>query len=461
MHVKEIESAGLKRKYHITVPAGTIAEQVEVELKEAGKTLKLPGFRPGFVPMKILQQRFGKSVEADVLKNVIQRSTGAMLNDKKLRPALTPEVAVESYEQGKDLAYTVSVETFPEVPEVAFDGITLTRQTFEIEAKEIDEALARIAERTPNFVPVKEGAKAANGNVVVIDFKGSIDGVLFDGGTAERFRLELGSGQFIDGFEAQLVGLKAGDEKVVKVSFPADYGSANLAGKPADFEVKIHEVLAKELPAIDDQFAQDRGLADLAALRDAVKVQLAKEYDQIVRTQLKKQLFDVLDEKVDFELPEGMVEMEFGNIWERLQQAKKEGDESLAGKTDEELKEEYRAISERRVKLGILLAEVGNKNSLTIGREEMNRAVMQQASMFPGQENMVFDFYKKNPDRLEDLRGPIMEEKAVDFILSKVAYKEEKVTIEQLVKASEEDDEGLEKKKSKPKSKSKAKKSES
>ncbi|MDX2073865.1 MAG: trigger factor [Alphaproteobacteria bacterium] len=440
MQVKEIESAGLKRKYQVVVPASTIQDELETELKNAGKHVKIPGFRPGFVPMKILQQRYGKSMENDVLKNVIQRTTGQVLSDHKLRPALTPDVAVETYAEGKDLAYTISVETFPEVPEAKFESIRLARNTFEIEEKEVDEACARIAERSPAMVPAAEGTKAELGNVVEIDFKGMIDGVAFDGGTAEKFRLELGSKQFIDNFEEQLVGVKAGDERTVTVTFPSDYGSAHLAGKEAAFEVKVHTVLAKETPAIDDDFAKQRGFADLRGLREAVRNQLIKEYDQMVRSQLKKQLFDVLDETVKFDLPEGMVKMEFDNIWQRLKQAQAEGDESLSGKSDADLQEEYKAIASRRVKLGILLAEISNRNKLQVSREELGRAAMQQAGMFPGQERKVMEFYKNNPERLEDLRGPILEEKAVDFILTQVAFDDTKVSVDELKDASEEDD---------------------
>jgi len=445
MQIKEIESAGLKRKYQITVPASDIQDEMEAELKNAGKHVKIPGFRPGFVPMKILKQRYGASVGNDVLKNVIQRTTGQVITDKKLRPALTPDVAVESYTEGKDLSYTMSVETFPEVPDLKFDKIKLERNTFEVGDKEIDEALARIADRSPELSPAAADAKAKLGDVVEIDFKGKIDGVAFDGGTAEKFQLELGSKQFIDTFEEQLVGLKAGDEKVVKVSFPKDYGSANLAGKASEFEVKVHGVLTKKTPEINDEFAKARGFNDAAALRDVVKTQLTKEYDQVVRTKLKKQLFDELEEQVDIELPEGMLKMEFDNIWQRLKQAQAEGDETLVGKNDEELKEEYESIAARRVKLGIFLAEISNRNKLQVTREELGRAAMQQASQFPGQERRVMEFYKNNPERLEDLRGPILEEKAVDFILTKVEYKDAPTTIEALNKAEEDDAEAAKK----------------
>lgn len=439
MQIKEIESAGLKRTYQVTVPASDIAEEMETELKNAGKHVKIPGFRPGFVPLKILKQRFGASVENDVLKNVIQRTTGQVITDKKLRPALTPNVNVESYAEGKDLSFTMAVETFPEVPDLDFAKLKLERATFEVTEKDIDEALSRIAERAPEFKDAPEGSKAKLGDAVDIDFKGMIDGVAFEGGTAQNFRLELGSKQFIDTFEEQLVGAKAGDEKLVKVNFPKEYHSAKLAGKPSEFEVKVNAVLNKETPKIDDEFAKARGLSSLETLKDAVKTQLQREYESVVRTRLKKQLFDVLEDKVDFDLPEGMLKMEFDSIWQRLKQAQAEGDETLAGKKDEELKEEYEAIAARRVKLGIFLAEISNRNKLQVSREELGRAAMQQASQFPGQEMRVMEFYKNNPDRLEDLRGPILEEKAVDFILTKVGYTDTPMSIDALNKAEDDD----------------------
>ncbi len=438
MQVAELEKKGLKTVLKVTVDAEQIRQQTEAELKIAGERVKIPGFRPGFIPMKVLQQRYGKAVQADVLKQVISRSSGEALSQKKLRPVMTPQIDIaQGYDEGKDLTYTMTVESFPPVPAMSFDKIKLDRQTFEVDEKAIDDASQRIAERSPNFEKLGESAKAAEGNVVTIDFKGMIDGVAFEGGSASNFRLELGSGQFIEGFEGQLVGAKAGDERSVKVTFPKDYQAETLAGKPAVFEVKVKEIYSKEAPAIDDKFAKDRGFADLRALREAIRGQLIKEYDQLVRSRLKKQLFDILDEKYDFELPTSMVEMEFGTIWERLQQAKEQGDESLAGRSDDDLKKEYKGIANRRVKLGIMLAEVGNLNKIQVSREELGRAAMQQASQFPGQEKQVMEFYQKNPDRIEDLRGPILEEKAVDFILGKVSYNDIKVSVDEL---TEEED---------------------
>jgi trigger factor len=438
MQVTELEKKGLKVVLKVVVEADRIREQTEAELKSAGERVKIPGFRPGYIPMKVLQQRYGKAVEADVIKQVVSRSSSEALATKKIRPVATPKVDLEKgYKEGADLSFTLTVESFPPVPQVVFDKITLERQTYEIADSDIAEASARIAERSPNFERAKEGTKAKEGHVVNIDFKGMIDGVPFDGGTAQNFRLELGSGQFIAGFEEQLYGKKEGEECKVNVTFPKEYHAESLAGKPAVFEVKINEIFSKELPVIDEKFATERGFADLKALHEAIRSQLAKEYDQIVRTRLKKQLFDHLDETVDFELPETMVEMEFSSIWERLQQARAEGDESIIGRSDEDLKEEYQGIARRRVKLGIMLAETGAMNNIHVSREELGRAAMQQASMFPGQERQVMEFYKNNPERLEDLRGPILEEKAVDFVLGKVSFNDTKISTKELTEEDE------------------------
>lgn len=457
MQVTELKSEGLNKQFKVVVDAKRINGAVEKELQSAGERVKIPGFRPGNIPMKVLKQRYGKSVQADVLKNIINEVTTEVINERKLRPAQTPSINIEDYKEGGDLVYQMSFDTFPEVPDLDFEKITLDRKTFELPEKEIDEALKRIAERSFKLEPAKEGAKAAKGNVVKIDFVGKLDNVAFEGGTANDFNLELGAGQFIEGFEDQLIGTKAGEETVVTVTFPDNYPSDKLAGKEATFDVKVHEVQTKELPEINDEFAKERGLSDLAALRDAVRQQLSSEYDQLVRTQLKKQLFDIMEDKYDFELPQGMVDLEFSTIWERLMQAKKEGDESLGDKSEDELKEEYSKVARRRVKLGIVLAEIGHRSKVQISREELMRAVMQQASMFPGQEQKVMEFYRSHPERMDELRGPILEEKAVDFILGKVKFNDRKVTLEELTASAneEESDGGSKKKAEKAKSKKK------
>ncbi len=467
MQVTETESKGLKKKFKIIVGADAIKTKKESELKEVGKTAKFAGFRPGHVPMKVLEQRYGKAVEADVIKQVINGSVSDLVTKNNFRPALTPQVDVQEYNDGGELAFSVSIELFPELPELKFDDISLERKIFEVTQGDVDDASGRIAAQSPQFVELPKDTKAKSGNIVKIDFKGMLDGVAFDGGTAEDFDLELGSGQFIAGFEDQLIGKKAGDKCTVKVTFPEGYPSANLAGKPAEFEVKVKAVQEAQTPEVNDEFAKARGFESLEAFHNAVRMQIEKEYNQLVRNHLKKQLFDILEGKYDFELPESMVEMEFKTIWDRVAQSKNEGDESLKDKSDEELTSEYKNVARRRVALGILLAEVGTRNKLSITRDEISRAVMQQAYQYPGQERQIIEFYQKNPQRVEDLRGPILEEKAVDFILSKVKFNDVKLSLNELNSLEEENNSGESEKKSAKSSKAsgssktKAKKKES
>lgn len=441
MQATEISSEGLKKHYKIVVDKAQIQAQMEIELKAAGEQVKIPGFRPGFIPMKILQQRYGKAVQADVLKQVINQATNDFITKHNYRPTMTPEVNIEAFEEEADLTFTVAFEVFPDMQEVDFSKIKLDRKVYEISDHDVDKTMETIAQRNPKLVRAADGSKAALGNVVSIDFKGSVAGVEFNGGSAKNFKLELGSKQFIDGFEAQLVGVKEGDERTVTVTFPVDYQAEDLAGKEADFAVKVHEIHAKQPAEIDESFVKDKGFPDVAAFREAVRGQMAKEYDQIVRNYLKKDLFDILENE-DLELPKGMVDMEFNAIWMRLQEAKKQGDESLEGKSDDELREEYLEIAKRRVKLGLLLADVGTRYKIQITREELTRAIMEQASQYPGQENKIIDFYRKNPERVEELRGPILEEKAVDYVLSKVTLVDNKVSIEDLLAEDADDESG-------------------
>lgn len=459
MQVTELESKGLRKSFKITVDAAQINDQVEQELRTAGERVKIPGFRPGYIPMKILKQRYGKSVQNDVLQKVINRASGEAVAQKKLRPAVTPQVDINEYKEGGDLTFTMSFESFPEIAEINFGKITLERKTFEIDQKRIDEATQSIAERSPKLNRAPEGTKAKLGNVVTIDFKGTIDGVAFDGGAASNFNLELGSGQFIEGFEEQIVGAREGEDVTVNVPFPKNYQAKNLAGKDAAFAVTVKEIHTKEAPALDDEFAKKHGFNDMAAFRDAIRGQLVKEYDNVVRNQLKKQLFDELEGLCKFSLPQGMVDQEFESIWQRLKEAQEQGDESVAGKDEAELRKEYKAIAERRVKLGLLLADVGNKNAIQISREELMQAVYQQARMFPGQEQKVMEFYRDHPERTNDLRGPILEEKAVDFILTKVKFNDTKVAVEDLVEEEEDDSSKKKSAKSSKKSEEESKKS--
>lgn len=440
MQIKETAKKGLKREYAVVVPASDIEAQTEAKLKEVGKTAKIAGFRPGHIPVNLLKQRYGKSIMGEVLEKSVHDATHKVINEEKLRPALQPEIKIKSFEEGKDLELDMVVELFPEVPELDLKKVELEKPTFEIDEKEVNEAVERLAERNKVRKPKADSAKAAKGDVVRIDFKGLKDGVAFEGGTAENFSLELGSGQFIPGFEEQLIGAKKGDDAKVEVTFPEEYHAKDLAGQPVLFEVKVHEVLASEAAKVNDEFAKEIGFDSLEALKGSIKEHLAKDYEQYARNRMKKDLFDKLEDLCTFDVPEGMVESEFKQIWAKLKQAQEQGDPSVVDRDDKELEEEYRAIAARRVRLGVYLAELGRKQKVEVSQQELMGAVVEQARQFPGQEHQVVEFYQKNPSHVEELRGPLFEDKVVDYIFDNVKTKEKKVSLEELVKLDLEDE---------------------
>lgn len=451
MQVTEVKNEGLKREYTVQLDAKFINEKTEARLQAMSKNMKIDGFRPGHVPMNVLKQRYGKHVTGEVVESSVNEATQNVLNDKKVVPAMQPKVEITSFEEGKGLDFKIELEVLPEVPELDYSQIVLDKLVCDIDAKEVDEAIERLADRNKNFVREKEGAKAKKGSRAVIDFTGKVDGVAFEGGSAKKFALELGSGSFIAGFEDQVVGAKEGDDLVVKVTFPENYHKEDLSGKPAEFDVHVHEILVGEKPEVNDEFGKKFGFEDLEALKKAIKDQLGGDHESMSRVKIKKQLFDDLDKRLTFAVPQCMFDAEFKAIWDKLEQAKKEGDEVISSKSDEQLREEYSKIAERRVKLGIALSHIAGQNKLQITQEELSRAIMQQAKQFPGQERAIFDFYQKNPQYLQELRGPIMEEKAVDLILSKAKVTELKVSQEELMKEIDEETSAAEEKPKKKK----------
>ncbi|MGB1540346.1 MAG: trigger factor, partial [Rickettsiales bacterium] len=374
MQIKETAKKGLKREYHITVPASDIEAKTEAQLKEVGQTAKIAGFRPGHIPTTVLKQRYGKSVMGEVLEKSVHDATHKVLEEKKLRPALQPDIKITSFDEGKDLEFDMVIEVFPDVPELDLSKVTVMKPTYEVDEKALKDALDQLAERNKVRKPKADSAKAAKGDVVRIDFKGLKDGVAFEGGTAQNFNLELGSGQFIPGFEDQLIGAKKGDDTKVEVTFPKEYHSEDLAGKPVVFEVKVHEVQASETPKVDDEFAKNIGFENLKALKESLKEHLSGDYNQYARNLMKKELFDQLEDLASFEVPEGMVETEFKGIWQKLKQAQEQGDPSVEGRSDKELEAEYRAIAKRRVQLGIYLAELGRSSGVEVSQQELMNA---------------------------------------------------------------------------------------
>lgn len=436
MQITDKAHSGLEYSYHVVVPAADVEAQVEQELTTLGTKVKMQGFRPGKVPMKMLRQQYGKNVMGDVLEASVNKAVGQLVEQKKHRPATQPDIKIVSFEEGKDLAFEVTLEVMPEIPAIAYDKITVDEHVYELPAAEMEESLDRLAKSRAHTHKMDGAAEL--GHVVKIDFLGKREGTPFPGGAGKDFMLELGSNQFIPGFEEQLVGVKAGDVRTVAVSFPEQYHSADLAGKPAEFEVTVHEVHRKHAPDIDDKFAESLGFKDLENLKGAVRQQIDFQYKNAARSKAKKQLFDALDGMVKFPVPSKLLTAESEAIIAQVLEAKKAGDPELKDKSDDELKKEYETIAERRVRLGLALSEIARSNDLQVTREEISAAVMSQARNYPGQEDKVFEFYRKNPQEVNELRGPILEEKAVDFILSKVKRATKNVTVEELMREDDE-----------------------
>ncbi|MBN8531431.1 MAG: trigger factor [Alphaproteobacteria bacterium] len=437
MEIKEISAEGLQKEFHIFVAYSDIEKKIDEKLEEIAGKVKFPGFRAGHVPVKLVRQKYGKGATTEVLEEVLQSGAREVLEKKGLKAALPPKVDIVSFDAGKGLEYTIKAEVLPEVPQVDFASITLEKPVYAVSEADVDEGITNIIRSRKKFTPAAPSHKARKGDLVIMDFKGSVDGVLFEGGTAENFEIEIGSGQLIAGFEDQLIGAKEGDSLTVKATFPKAYLKKELADKPAEFAVMVKSVSVAEDVKVDDEFAKSLGFEGLDDLKKKVRQHIEEDFGGMTRSLLKKRLFDVLDEKVKFRVPQGMLDGEFEEIWQKLQQAKARGDASLQ-RPDAELRDEYIRICERRVRLGILLSEVGHRAEVKVSQEEMRKAIFKQAMMFPGQERKVFEFYQKHPEQAEALRGPLFEDKVVDFVLSKVKMKEKSVTKEELTGALEE-----------------------
>ena len=448
MQVTETLSEGLKRGFTVVVPGAEIETRRTARLADLGKTLRLPGFRPGKVPLPIIRQRYGTAVTAEVLEESVNQATQDLLTERKLRPAQTPKVDVLSMDASaagaaKDLEFKLEFETLPDIPLPDFSQITLTRRKAEVSAEAVDKALAEIAARNRTLVEISaeelaartEAPGAAQGEWVTIDYEGKLEGVVFPGGAAKDTEVEAGEAtSFIPGFQEQLVGMVPGESKTIQVTFPEDYGNKELAGKPASFDVTAKKVSRGVVPAVDDELAQKLAFDELSELRSMIERRMQAEYDSLSRVRLKRDLLDALAEKVTFEAPQGMVDQEFEQIWQRLEAARKDGtlDEDDKDKDEATLRADYRAIAERRVKLGLVLADIGRANGITVTAEEMNRAKRVEASRYPGQEVQMMEFFRKYPQMEQTLRGPIFEEKTVDFVLELAKVTEEVVSPEEL-----------------------------
>jgi trigger factor len=442
MQVTELSSTGLKREFEVVVPAATIAQGISARLAEIGRQAALPGFRPGKVPMEVLRKRFGASIMGEVLEQTVSSVSSQALQDRGLRPALQPQVQVTSFAEDADLVYKLACEILPEVVPVDLKTLDLQKVKVQVVDADVEKALGAMAERRGKAKAEPAGRPAQTGDILVIDFVGKVDGTAFPGGAADDHRLELGSGQFIPGFEDQLVGQEAGAKTVVRVTFPDAYPNAELKGKPAEFDVSVKQVLAPVAVPADETLAKDLGFEDLETLRGAVRNQIAGEFSQLARLRTKRQLLDRLAAAHSFDVPQGMVDIELQAIMANLERERSMGmeDDSTRGKSPEELSAEFRPIAERRVRLGLLLSEIGRANNIEVTQEEVNRAIVDQARRFPGQERKIVEQFRSSPEMVAQIRGPIFEDKVVDFVIEMANAAELSMTIEELQKAQAEDD---------------------
>ena len=440
MQVTEISNDGLKREFKVTIQSSDIQTKVDHRLEELGRTVNLPGFRPGKVPMPVLRKRFGTSVMGEVLERAVSDSSYQAMGERGLRPAMQPKIEITSFAEGKDLEYKMAVELLPEIKPMDFKELTLERLKVEPSEAEVTKAIERLAEAGRQTEKVSEDRATAKGDVLLIDFVGKVDGKEFAGGAAKDHKLELGSNQFIAGFEDQLIGHKPGTTTDINVTFPKEYGNAELAGKPAVFTVTVREIHRKLPVTVDEALAKKIGFEDLPSLRKAVDEQIGKEFARAARARLKRQLLDKLAEKHSFTVPQGMVDIEFENIWKSVEEARKRGDDdpTIKGKSDDQLKADFKGISERRVRLGLLLSEVGRVNNLQVSEEEVNRSLIEEARRFPGQERKIIEYYRSQPEALAQLRAPLFEDKVVDFILEMASVTEKSVTPEELTRDDDE-----------------------
>jgi len=437
MQISETLSQELHKQFTVTYPVSELEGRVNARLEEMKPRINLKGFRPGKAPVSFLKKQFGKSVMGEVVEAAVNEGSQKAISDNKLKPALQPRVepvgSVEDVVEGKaDLTFKVIVDLMPDFEVTDVAKLTVERLVSDIADADIAEALDRLAKNARSYA-TKDGA-AEKDDVVVIDYEGSIDGVPFAGGKGEDFNLTLGSGTFIPGFEDGLIGAKAGESRDVKVTFPSEYHAPEMAGKDAVFKVAVKEVKAPEETKIDDELAKKLGLDNLATLKERVKEQLESDYKGASRMHLKRRVLDALDNTHTFPLPPAMVEHEFSNIWAQVEdELKREGKTAAdEGKTEDELKAEYRKIAERRVRLGLVLGKLGEQNGITIAGDEVQRAILARARQFPGQEQQVFQFYAKNPQAQAEIRAPLFEDKVVDFIAELATVNDRKVDKETL-----------------------------
>ena len=454
MQVTEISTQGLRRQYKVVLPAADLASRLQGELVGMKDKVRINGFRPGKVPLAHLKRLYGRSMMGEIVQNAVNEANRKIVEDNGLRLALEPKIDLAS-DQAEveramaaegDLSFTVAVETIPTFETGSFEDLALERQVAEISDEEVGRSIDTLAKANRTFTAREgEDAVAATGDRVKIDFEGRVDDVPFEGGKGQDADLVLGSGSFIPGFEEQLVGAKAGEERRITVTFPADYASTELAGKDATFDVTVKEVAAPGEMALDDDFAKTFGFDDLEGLRGVIRTRMQEDFSRASRDRIKRSLLDALDKRFSFELPEGLVSQEFDNIWRQVEGEQKRTGKSFADEntTEEAARAEYRRIAERRVRLGLVLAEVGERAGIKVDDAEVGKALVELTRQYPGQEKMVWEHYTKNPQALSTLKAPLFEEKVVDHIVAQANVTERTVSREELFKPQDDQDDIL------------------
>jgi trigger factor len=449
MQVTQTLTEGLKREFKVVLPASELSAKLQSQLDELKSKAQIKGFRPGKAPISYLKRVYGKGIMGEVLQEAVNEANRKIVEEHKLRIALEPSLdfpggqaeVEKALEAEGDFSYLVAFETLPEIEIGSFDDISLERPVTEVSDADVDKALDGLADRAREYEAKGEDAKAAKGDKITIDFTGRLDGVPFEGGTGGDVDLVLGSGSFIPGFEDQLEGAGVGEQRPVKVRFPEDYGAASLAGRDAEFEVTVKALAAPKAQEIDEAFAKKFGFESVADLQTAIRANIEADYAKASRNKLKRALLDALDRKFSFELPQGLVDQEFSGIWEQLQTERKRAGKSFEeeGKTEEETRAEYRAIAERRVRLGLVLAEIGQGAGVKVEDKDVTDALVERARAFPGQEQQVWDYYRNNAQALAQIRAPLYEERVVDHLTKLIKITDKAVPREELFAEDEED----------------------
>jgi trigger factor len=439
MKFEELKSKGLNKKYNVTIAAADFAAAIDKKLDEVAKTVKMPGFRAGKTPKNMIKQKYRPSVLGEVLDDMIRDATNQLFEETKIRPAVAPDIKLDKFEDGKDIQFAVEVEVLPEITLGDFSKISLTKLIAKVPAEEVEKAVKYMAESRRETAKIEEDRTAQKGDVAVIDFVGSIDGVEFEGGKGNAYPLELGSNSFIPGYEDQLIGHKAGETVEVKTTFPKEYHAQNLAGKDAVFVTTIKELRTYKPAEVNDDLAKAMGAKDVADMKAKIEARIAEDYETTSHIKLKRDLLDALDKEYKFEVPQKLIDAEYEAIEKQYQNAKAQNrlDEEDKKRDEKDILAEYKEIALRRVKLGLVLSEIGSSAKLTLTGEDINKAIIAEAKRYPGQEQMVFNYYMKNKEALEALRAPAFEEKIVDYVLGKAKIEEKEVTVAELYDFSE------------------------